>query len=347
MLNIKDLSNLIKDNLPSENIQLTAEVRQPQLKNHLYLTLKDNHGRINANVWKSKITNDIENLVDGDKVNVEGKLSYYDKGGSLSFNINKLLNVEGKGDLMKQYEDIKSKYENNGYFNKNNKPINIIKNILVLTSEKGAAYKDFKQALDNGNYNDNNININLVDVIVQGVDCPDNIIEYLTTNDVNDYDLIIITRGGGNFEDLFGFCQPELIECVYKLKAPVLSAIGHEIDSPLLDFVADIRMSTPSLAGQYIVDHNNNYKNEIKDRIKNKIKNNIYERLNIINDEKNTFKKSIESIIRKNINDKLKRYNTNIYIMKDNKVLTKDEFKLVLKNKESYSIMWDGELINL
>lgn len=348
MYNIQELSDLISKSLPRKSLTVTAEVRATSFKfKHMYLTLKDDTGSINCAVWNYKTKPEFEKLKEGDKIDVEGYLNFYNKTGSLSFCINKLLNVAGKGDLLEQYEKIKQKYEQLGYFDieKKIEPDGIIKNILLLTSTTGAAIDDFKTALSNGNYNDKNINIVSINVAVQGENCPKDIINYLNKNDISIYDLIVITRGGGNFEDLIGFCEPELIECIYKINVPVLSAIGHEMDTTYLDYVADIRKSTPSLAGQYIVDHNNNYKNEIKNKIKNKIKNNIYERLNIINDEKNKFKKSIENIIRKNINDKLKKFNTNIYFIKNDKVLTKDEFKLVLKNKESYSIIWDGEII--
>jgi|SaaInlStandDraft_5_1057022.scaffolds.fasta_scaffold01354_5 exodeoxyribonuclease VII large subunit len=354
MYNIQELSQLISSNLPKKSLQVTAEIRAINLKfKHMYLTLKDDTCSINCAVWNYNTKPELMKLKEGDKVDVEGYLNFYNKIGSLSFCINKLLNVSGKGKLLDEYEKIKQKYKQLGYFDINKKiePNGIIKNILLLTSETSAAIEDFKTALKSGNYIINqNINIDTINVAVQGTNCPKDIISYLDKNIINNnsnYDLIIITRGGGNFEDLIGFCEPELIECVYKLEIPVLSAIGHEIDITYLDYVADIRKATPSLAGQYIVDHNNNYKNEIKDRIKNKIKNNIYERLNIINNEKNKFKKSIEKIIRKNINEKLKKFNTNIYFIKNNKVLTKNEFKKILKNKESYNIIWNNELINI
>ena len=95
-----------------------------------------------------------------------------------------------------------------------------------------------------------------------------------------DYDLIVLTSG--SFEDLFGFCKPELIECVSKLKIPLLSAIGHQVDTTLVDYVADIVAPTPSLAAQYIVDHNKKYveelnfiKSSLLDQIKEDISNSL------------------------------------------------------------------------
>jgi exodeoxyribonuclease VII large subunit len=134
----------------------------------------------------------------------------------------------------------------------------VLSNILVITSENGAALQDWIYNLEN---NKSKINYDIVDVVVQGVDCPKNICEVLeqVKADKCEYDLVIIMRGGGSFTDLFGFSQPELIETVYNFNLPVLSAIGHQVDNPLLDFVADISTPTPSLAAQFIVDHNKKY----------------------------------------------------------------------------------------
>ena len=137
------------------------------------------------------------------------------------------------------------------------------------------------------------VNQELVNVIVQGNDCPSNIIKYLEDNFIknsNDtFDLIVLTRGGGSFEDLFGFCKPELIECIYKLKIPLLSAVGHQIDTTLVDYIADIVAPTPSLAAQYIVDHNKKYVkelNHIKLSLLEQIKDDFSEQNIILNNYK-------------------------------------------------------------
>ena len=172
----------------------------------------------------------------------------------------------------------------------------VIKKILILTSSNGAAIHDFLFNLDNNNAK---INYDIIDVPVQGIDSPkiiSNKLDELNEMD-SDYDLIIITRGGGSFQDLFGFCNKYIIESVYNFnKIPILSAIGHQIDNPLLDLVADHSCPTPSLAAQFIVDINKNYISyyyEIKDKIKNTIIKDIFnheKELNLLNDKlKNEF----------------------------------------------------------
>jgi exodeoxyribonuclease VII large subunit len=169
-----------------------------------------------------------------------------------------------------------------GYFDKSRKkqlPKNI-KDILILTSESGAALQDFIYNLDN---NKSLINYDIQDVKVQGTDCPKTIcdqLEHLKKANSN-YDLVVITRGGGSFEELFGFSQPELIESVYNFHLPVLSAIGHQVDNPLLDLIADISTPTPSLAAQFIVDYNKKFINgleEIRDNVKSELLDEISEK---------------------------------------------------------------------
>ena len=146
-LNIQDVGNMIKKNIPRTILILNAEVRQPKLysSGHLYLNLKDKHGVIKAMVWKSSMTNEIKQLVEGDIIKAVGRLDYYIPNGNLSFIISTIHKKEGEGDLYKLEKEIKQKFEKLGYFLPENK-IKVgryIKNILLLTSKNGDAIKDF------------------------------------------------------------------------------------------------------------------------------------------------------------------------------------------------------------
>ena len=191
------------------------------------------------------------------------RLDYYSMGGNINLIVDNITTNDEKGELYIKYEKIKEDFINKGYFNQSNKNIvlpPIIKNILIITSANGAALQDFLYNMGNNNMN---VNYEVIDVVVQGLSCPKNICIELEKLD-KIYDLVIITRGGGSFEDLFGFSQPELIETVNQLRfkiPPILSAIGHMVDNPLLDLVADFSAPTPSLAAQFIVDHNKKYIN--------------------------------------------------------------------------------------
>ena len=168
-----------------------------------------------------------------------------------------------------------------GYFENKIKIPDIINNILLITSETGSVIHDF---ITNINNNKLNLKYEIKNAIVQGKECSKCISNILKNiQDTNKkYDLIIIMRGGGSFEDLMPFSDPLLLESVYNSKIPILSAIGHETDNPLLNYVATINKSTPSLASQFIIDHNKQYiynleKNVIfyKTFLLNEIKKNI------------------------------------------------------------------------
>lgn len=298
-INISKLCELVKNSLPNTKFKVVGEVSQPKVsQGHLYFTLKDNNTSIKAIKWKTKYEKIKDKLNEGDKVTVFGKLDYYGFTGTVSFIIDSILENEGIGELQKEYELLKESYLKKGYFNKDKKlPIpKVIKKILILTSSNGAAIHDFLFNLEN---NGSKINYNIIDVPVQGQDSPKIIASKLDELNMTelDYDLIIITRGGGSFQDLFGFSDKYIIESVYNFnKIPILSAIGHQIDNPLLDLVADCSCPTPSLAAQFIVDINRKYITDyynIKEDIKNSIVSNIfnYQReLNILNNQlKNQF----------------------------------------------------------
>ena len=367
-LNIKDLSDLIKKNIPKNKITLIAELREPKIRSgNMYLTLKDDNGYINCIIWKSNVTEEIKNLKEGAKIKVIGNLNFYQNRCSLSFVISKLLSIEGKGELMEEYDKTFKYYNNKGFFldSKKIKPPKVIKKILILTSKDGAALQDFYYGIENGGIK---LEHDLVNVIVQGNECPSNIIHYLENNIINknlDYDMIILTRGGGSFEDLFGFCKPELIECIQKLKIPLLSAIGHQVDTTLVDYIADIVAPTPSLAAQYIVDHNKKYIEELKyiklsllEDIKDDInENNIF--FNNLKIKLNFFYENLKESFYKNIKDSILESKMNLIkiknryecksniILSNNKIIeTGKSFENILKNKKEFSIIINKKVFN-
>lgn len=367
-LDIKDLSTLIKKNLPKDKITLIAEVREPKVRNgNMYLSLKDDNGCINSIVWKSNITEEIKNLKEGSQIKVLGCLNFYQTRCSLSFVITKLLSIEGKGELMEEYEKTFKYCNDKGYFlqSKKIKPPTVIKKILIMTSKQGAALQDFYYGIENGNIK---LKHELVNVIVQGNDCPSNIIKYLEQNVIDndlDYDLIVLTRGGGSFEDLFGFCKQELIECINKLKIPLLSAIGHQVDTTLVDYVADIVSPTPSLAAQYIVDHNKKYVEElkfIKQRLYDNIKDDVNEKIILLNNFKNKLLTNYENLkecilnnIKKSIlenkmfllNLKNKYQCRNNTIISNNILIENDKnFEEVIRKNSEFSIIINKKLFN-
>jgi exodeoxyribonuclease VII large subunit len=247
-----------------KKVKIKGEVSQPKISSgHLYFQLKDQHASIRGIIWKyNSIPKD--SITDGQKLTVEGKLDFYGNTGSTNLIVDKIITLDGEGELFTKYSQMKQEFTEKGYFDmeRKKKLPTVIKHILLLTSETGAALQDFLYNLENQH---SNLTYDLVDVKVQGTECPHNICIELQKMKPNVYDLVVITRGGGSFEDLFGFSKPELIEAVYQCSLPILSAIGHQTDSPLLDFIADCVAPTPSLAAQLIVDHNKSFIQDLKE----------------------------------------------------------------------------------
>ncbi len=368
-LTVTEFCQYVKDILPSKKFQVTGEINQ--LKNshgHLFFTFKDNESCLNATIWKSKAESIKNSLKEGDKVTVEGRLDYYLSGGKLNFIIDKIVTNDGIGDLIKKYQQIKEEFEKKGYFKQDNKlklkPV--IKNILLLTSETGAAYHDFIYGIENGGIK---INIDLIDVIVQGNDCPKNICEELKKikESNEEYDLVVITRGGGSFQDLFGFSQPELIESLHNFNLPTLSAIGHQIDNPLSDLVCDYSAPTPSLAAQFIVDYNKSYFNkfqktfqELSTQLNLQLMNDL-ERVNLLLDKINKKCLSFEMenkqklinelnlMLRKldMLESKLDIYETSNIILNGNGKLLKSDDELSSYKGKTLEIVWNNVVVKV
>lgn len=369
ILTVSEFCYQIKDFLPTKKFMVIGEINQ--LKNshgHHYFIFKDNDNIINATIWKSKMESLKVIIKDGDKITVEGKLDFYSVGGKLNFIIDNIISNDGIGELLKKYQKIKNDFEKKGYFDSSLKlklP-NCIKNILLLTSESGAAYHDFLYGLENAK---SNVTVELIDVIVQGVDCPQNIckqLENIKSKNLN-YDLVILTRGGGSFQDLFGFSQPELIETLYNFNLPTLSAIGHQVDNPLSDLVCDYSAPTPSLAAQFIVDYNKNYLRSYQNilqeithimniKLINKLEktNNLFEKLNKkwLSFERNNKQKLINELnimLRKldNFESRLEMYETtNILLNGNGKIIYNKEDLLEYKGK-NLEIIWNGIIVKV
>lgn len=363
-ITLKQLGEIIKYKLPTDKFIIKGEIRQPKISSgHMYLILKDETHMINCIIWKTKLNETIRSIKDGDMVSIKGNLDYYAPRGEIKLIVSSLEKNDVVGDLYKLFETMKTEFKNNGYFDKKLKLPICIKNILVLTSMNGAAVHDFNYALNN---NHSLITSTIIDVQVQGSECPKQIIEYLKNNDVSKYDIIVITRGGGSMEDLWGFNNKELIETIYHRNYPVLSAIGHMVDTTLLDYVADISTPTPSLAAQYIIDYNKKYIEElqnIKQSIHQKLFNNINDnllKLNKLSNIKNDFidniknntlnlKNKIEFNIKNNMMklDMILAKYDNIILYKDNTKLEYDNFTNIINTNQSFILVWKDKIIKI
>ncbi|SCG83314.1 exodeoxyribonuclease VII large subunit [Proteiniborus sp. DW1] len=219
---------------------------------NMYFTLKDDKSKIRCVLFNNNIDDSISILEDGMHVIVNGYISLYERDGSYQLYVRNIKR-KGIGELFEAFEKLKRKLEAEGLFDtRNKKTINFIpKKIGVATSSTGAAIKDIISVVKRRMPC---TEIIIYPILVQGEQAPTDIcraVKYFNTR--ADIDLIIIGRGGGSIEELWAFNDERVARAIYDSRLPIISAVGHETDFTIADFVADLRAPTPSAAGEIAV----------------------------------------------------------------------------------------------
>ena len=230
------------------NVWIKGEISRPNLysSGHMYFILKDNRSELSCVFFNY---NKNESLVDGLELVLNGDITIYPDKGKFQFVV-KDFYTSGHGLLFQQYNLLKKKLKDEGLFDSSVKkeiPKSSI-NIGIVTSLKGAVIRDIINII---NRRAPYLNLFLVDTPVQGINIVPKIIGSLSVLEkINKIDVIIIARGGGSFEDLMPFNDESLVRKIFNMNVPVISAVGHESDFTLCDFVSDFRASTPSEAAE-------------------------------------------------------------------------------------------------
>lgn len=216
---------------------------------HMYMSLKDETGSIKAVMFRSNAANLRFGLKDGMSVLALGRVGVYERDGVYQLYIDTMI-PDGIGQLYAAYEELKAELESKGYFDDSHKkPIPAYpETIGVVTASTGAAVRDIINVIER-RYPV--CNIRIFPAKVQGVGAKESIcegIEYI--NQENLADVIIVGRGGGSIEDLWAFNEREVAMAIFNSRIPVISAVGHETDFTIADFVADRRAPTPSAAAE-------------------------------------------------------------------------------------------------
>lgn len=241
-------------------------------RGHFYFTIKDENTRINA-IMFSSFTKGLSFMPeDGMKVLVSGKISVFESTGSYQIYV-ETLEEDGIGNLYFLYEQLKKKLEAEGLFDKSKKkPIPKIPNkIGIITAPTGAAIKDILSTLKRRWPLAETI---LFPSLVQGKEAASDIVRNIELSKNYNLDVLIIGRGGGSIEDLWCFNEEIVARAIYNLDVPVISAVGHEIDFTISDFVADLRAPTPTGAAEMSTPNKSdieNYLNQINIRLQNSI----------------------------------------------------------------------------
>lgn len=248
---VSQINRMIKDLIDNEvileDITVTGELSSFSVnRNIMYFTLKDNDNLLYCIKYKAT-----QEFKVGDLVQCRGNIKYYPKGGKLTFSVNQIEHC-GQGELYKQFLMLKEKLSAEGLFDERHKiPIpRFITSIGVVTSQTGAVLQDIINVSHRRNPN---LDIYVYDAQVQGSVAVRQVIEGITYFDnYSDVDVIIVARGGGSLEDLSAFNDEELARIAYICNKPLISAVGHETDYSILDFVADLRAPTPSAAAELV-----------------------------------------------------------------------------------------------
>ena len=220
-------------------------------RGHFYFTLKDEGSRINAVMFASSTKNVKFIPQDGMKVLVTGKISVFEANGGYQIYVNDMLE-DGVGNLYIAFEQLKKKLEEEGLFEQSKKkPIpKIPKRVGVVTAPTGAAIKDIISTIKR---RWPLTEILLFPSLVQGEEAAQDIVKQIKLSENYKIDTLIVGRGGGSIEDLWPFNEEIVARAIYECKTPIISAVGHEIDFTIADFVADLRAPTPTGAAELAV----------------------------------------------------------------------------------------------
>lgn len=219
---------------------------------HIYFTLKDEQGAISGIMFKG---NRIKGLTfpmkDGDQVVVTGSVSVYEKGGTYQIYAREI-SLAGAGDLYVRFEQLKQELEEMGMFAPEyKKPIpRFAKRVGIVTAPTGAAIRDIIQISRRRNPF---VELILYPALVQGEGAVESIISGIMALDDMNLDVLIVGRGGGSIEDLWAFNEEAVARAIFSCNTPVISAVGHETDTTISDYVADLRAPTPSAAAEQAV----------------------------------------------------------------------------------------------
>lgn len=328
----KYIKNMFQNDYLLANLEIRGEVSNLKYHSsgHIYFTLKDEGGAIKGIMFSSYARTLKFRLEEGMQVVVSGSISAYERDGSYQIYA-KAIKQEGVGSLYEEYEKLKKRLEESGMFDAQYKrPIpKYAKKLGVVTAPTGAAVRDI---IDVSKRRNPGIEIILYPAIVQGPEAPASIVAGIEALDAYGVDVIICGRGGGSIEDLWGFNDEAVANAIFSSRVPVISAVGHETDFTIADFVSDLRAPTPSAAAELAVCDVRTLLLQIsslKDILNKDMR-------NIMNDLKSDVLRMNERINALSPKSKLENNKKALETYKD--VLSRDMEKVLTKNKHRLSI---------
>ncbi len=328
-ITVSDLNKYIKNKIADDeylnNVLIKGEISnfKNHYTGHMYFTLKDKDSLIKCICFKSYAQKLTFMPKDGMKVMVLGTVSVFERDGIYQIYV-KAMEEDGLGDLYTKYQELKEKLEIQGLFSEEHKmKIPIMPKVIgVLTSKTGSVIKDIINVSTRRNPN---VYIRLLPVPVQGEGAAEKIaegIEYMNKNKLAD--VLILARGGGSLEDLWPFNEEIVANSIYNSEIPIISAVGHETDFTIADFVADLRAPTPSAAAELAVSDIYEVQRKI-DTYQDRLRNSLIKKVELM---KMRYEKVMASVVFKEplrkVNDNYQKIDTIIKSL-DTLIKTKQE----------------------
>ena len=289
---ITEINELVKSILESEpllsDIYVKGEISNIKYhsRGHLYFSLKDENSKINAVFFNvnNKLLFDPK---DGDSVLIRGRINVYPVSGSYQIVVNEM-KQDGIGNLYILFEELKKKLLGEGLFDKEHKKKipRFPEKIGVITAREGAAVRDIITTI-NRRYP--LCQIYLFPTLVQGEGAKENIVKMIRKANETDMDVLIVGRGGGSIEDLWAFNEEIVAREIYNSRIPIISAVGHEIDYTIADFVADLRAPTPTAAAELAVKDKEDIENYLSDAV-TRMNKCLISKINYYNEKINKYK---------------------------------------------------------
>jgi exodeoxyribonuclease VII large subunit len=300
ILSVSEVNNYLKKIIDNDfilnNLSVKGEISNLKYHSsgHIYFSIKDEYGKLNCVMFRNRAEVLKFKLEEGMSVVIRGRASVYTANGSFQLYCDDI-EKEGLGDLFLKFEKLKEKLKEQGYFDEEYKKSlpYMPRRIGIVTSETGAAVRDIINVARRRN--------SLVDLVlypaqVQGVGAYKTVIDGIEYfNKTRTVDVMIIGRGGGSMEELWNFNEEELAMSIFKSKIPIISAVGHEVDFTISDFVSDMRAATPSQGAEIAVPLESDIYKSLEDS-KRWMQNNIESRL----EGERANLKSLEKILKLN-----------------------------------------------
>lgn len=329
---------------------------------HLYFSLKDEGSKINAIMFSSSAKRLNFTPIDGSKVLVIGRISVYEATGNYQIYVQEMIE-DGLGNLYVAFEELKKKLSNEGLFDEEHK-MKIPKmpnRIGIVTASTGAAIKDILSTIKRRYPICETI---LFPSLVQGDGAALDIVKNIKLAEKYNLDVLIVGRGGGSIEDLWPFNEESVARAIYECSIPVISAVGHEVDFTIADFVADMRAPTPTGAAEMavpnitdIINHINNLKIRLNESINSKLN---YNRLKLDNIKNNRIIKNpmiiyenkqqqLDLLLEKLNKSLIEKVNVNKYrldLIKNNHIIKNPDLLIKDKKNNLINILEKLELLN-